>query len=71
MKIEIPAKVTFRPGPLDKSIARQIKGTGETPSQYLRRLVAEDCGRPVPPMTGYITTILRVNKERRKRSRVK
>jgi hypothetical protein len=46
----IQEKITFRPGLLAKPMSIKIKVTGETPSKYLRRLVAEDCGKPVPKM---------------------
>jgi hypothetical protein len=46
----LPAKISFRPGPLAGPMGRKLKATGETPSEYLRRLVAEDCGKPEPEM---------------------
>lgn len=47
----IPEKISFRPGPLAGPMGRKLKATGETPSEYLRRLVAEDTGKPEPEMS--------------------
>ena len=46
----LPEKISFRPGPLAGPMGRKLKATGETPSEYLRRLVAEDCDKPEPTM---------------------
>lgn len=46
----IPDRITFRPGPLAGAMDKRLSHTGETPSQYLRRLVAADLGKPVPDM---------------------
>ena len=46
----IPEKISFRPGLLAGPMGLKIKSTGETPSKYLRRLVAEDCGTNPPKM---------------------
>lgn len=40
--MKLPEKISFRPGPLAEPMGRKLKATGETPSHYLRRLVAED-----------------------------
>lgn len=43
-------RITFRPGPLAGALEKKLARTGETSSQYLRRLVAADLGKPVPDM---------------------
>ena len=48
--LKIPEKITFRLGPLAESVSRQLKKTGESPSSYLRRLVADDLGEAAPEM---------------------
>jgi len=47
-------------------MGRKLKASGETPSEYLRRLVAADCDKPEPKMDGHVKAIKRVNRERRK-----
>jgi hypothetical protein len=46
----LPEKISFRPGSLAGPMGRKLKATGETPSAYLRRLIAADCGKPEPAM---------------------
>ncbi len=46
----LPDKITFRPGSLAGPLAKRLQETGETPSDYLRRLISEDCGKPLPEM---------------------
>jgi hypothetical protein len=62
----IPEKISFRPGSLAGPMARKLDETGETPSVYVRRLIAEDCGRKPPAMDGHIVTIWAVNKRKAK-----
>ena len=61
----IPEKLTFRPGNLAGAMAKRLAKTGETPSQYLRRLIADDLGRKPPKMDGHIKAIEEVNKRRK------
>lgn len=60
----IPEKLTFRPGNLAGAMGRRLTETGESPSEYLRRLVAADCGEKPPKMDGHVKTIMAVNKRR-------
>lgn len=46
----LPEKLTFRLGTLAGVVAAKLKRTGETPSEYLRRLIATDCGVDPPEM---------------------
>jgi hypothetical protein len=64
----IPEKISFRPGSLAGPMARKLDETGETPSVYVRRLIAEDCGRKPPAMDGHIKTLRRVNRDKRRES---
>lgn len=64
----IPEKITFRPGNLAGAMAKKLDATGETPSVYVRRLIAEDCGRKPPAMDGHIKTLKRVNSRKRRES---
>jgi len=66
--MSIPERITFRPGPLAGAIAQRLKATGEKPSTYIRRLIAEDCGRKEPAMDGHVKTIKAVNKRRKTES---
>ena len=43
-------RITFRPGPLSGALSKRLSLTGETHSQYIRRLVAADLGVTVPDM---------------------
>lgn len=49
--MQLPEKISFRPGPLAGPMGKKLQSTGETPSQYLRRLVAEDCDTTPPQMS--------------------
>lgn len=54
-----PDRVDFRPGPLAEHMSRRmdelgVDGKPLTPSQYLRRLIAADCGVEVPEMRGNV-----------------
>jgi hypothetical protein len=64
----IPEKITFRPGNLAGAMGKKLDETGETPSVYVRRLIAEDCGRKPPAMDGHIKTLKRVNRDKRRES---
>ena len=61
---KLPDKLTFRPGNLAKPMGKRLAKTGETPSEYIRRLIADDLGRKPPRMDGHIKTINRVNREK-------
>jgi hypothetical protein len=65
----IPEKITFRPGNLAGAMGKKLDASGESPSDYVRRLIAEDLGRKPPAMDGHIKTIKRVNKSRARRPR--
>jgi len=62
----LPEKITFRPGSLAGPMSRKLEETQETPSEYLRRLVAEDCDRKPPKMDGHIKVLKEVNKRKKK-----
>ena len=66
--MSIPEKISFRPGPLAGAMARRLRATGENPSTYIRRLIAEDCGRKEPAMDGHVKAINAVNKRRKTES---
>ena len=53
----IPEKLTFRPGNLAGPMGDRITETGETPSAYLRRVVAADLGTETPEMRGNLATL--------------
>lgn len=44
----LPDKLSFRPAELAGSIEKKLKETGETPTEYIRRLIAADLGEQVP-----------------------
>ena len=48
--MSLPGKISFRPGTLAGPMAAKLAETFETPSEYLRRLVASDCGVECPKM---------------------
>jgi len=48
--MKLPEKLTFRPGKLAGPMSKKIKKTGETPSAYVRRLIAQDCCVDAPEM---------------------
>ena len=60
--MSMPEKLTFRPGNLAGPMVKRLAKTGETPSEYMRRLIADDLGRKPPKMDGHIKTIERVNR---------
>ena len=64
--MSLPDKITFRPGSLAAPMSRRLQETEEKPSEYIRRLIAEDCGKPAPKMDGHVKTIQKVNKAKRK-----
>lgn len=66
MASNLPEKITFRPGSLAGPMARKLDATGETPSNYVRRLIAEDCDRKPPKMDGHIKVLKEVNKRKKK-----
>jgi hypothetical protein len=47
---DVPERISFRTGSLKKAMGVRIEQTKETPSEYLRRLVAEDLGIEPPKM---------------------
>ena len=64
--MSLPEKITFRPGSLAGPMGRKLDETGETPSNYVRRLIAEDCDRKPPKMDGHIKVLKEVNKRKKK-----
>lgn len=50
MPSELPDRITFRPGSLAGPMAKKLLATGEGPSEYVRRLIAADCGVEPPEM---------------------
>ena len=48
-----PATMTIRLGKLRQAVEARIAKTGETASEYIRRLIADDCGIDVPTMRGH------------------
>ena len=66
--MSLPDKISFRPGSLAGPMARKLDETGETPSNYVRRLIAEDCDREPPKMDGHIKVLKEVNKRKKKAS---
>ena len=64
----IPEKITFRPGNLAGAMGEKLDASGESPSDYVRRLIAEDLGRKPPAMDGHIRTLKRVNRDKRRES---
>lgn len=64
----IPEKITFRPGNLAGAMGKKLDASGESPSDYVRRLIAEDLGRKPPAMNGHIKTLRRVNRRKRRES---
>ena len=53
----IPKKMTFRPGDLAGPMENRIKETQETPSKYVRRLIAADLGVKAPEMRGNVANL--------------
>lgn len=50
MTNNLPDRITFRPGSLAGPMAEKLTATGEGPSEYVRRLIAVDCGVEPPEM---------------------
>lgn len=48
--MNLPDRITFRPGSLAGPMAEKLAATGEGPSEYVRRLIATDCGVKPPDM---------------------
>ena len=65
----IPEKISFRPGNLAGPMAERIESTGETPSGYLRRVVAADLGIEPPDMRGNLSTLKQFMKPKKKGKR--
>ena len=42
--------ISFRPGTLAGAMQGRLDSTGESPSAYIRRLIAADCGVEAPEM---------------------
>lgn len=63
----LPDRITFRPGSLSGPLSSRLAETDETPSEYLRRIIAADLGRKPPKMDGHVQTINRVNERARKK----
>lgn len=53
----IPDKITFRLGDLAGPMSARIERTQETPSEYLRRVVAADLGVVPPEMRGQVANL--------------
>lgn len=67
----IPEKISFRPGNLAGPMGERITETGETPSAYLRRVVAADLGTETPEMRGNLATLRQFATPKRKPKRRK
>lgn len=65
----IPEKITFRPGNLAGPMGERITETGETPSAYLRRVVAADLGTETPEMRGNLATLKQFANPKKKRAK--
>ena len=65
----IPAKISFRPGDLAGPMGERIGETGETPSAYLRRVVAADLGADPPEMRGNLATLKQFASKRKPKRR--
>lgn len=48
--MELPDRISFRPGNLAGPMELKLAATSETPSEYIRRLIASDCGVDAPEM---------------------
>ena len=59
-------KLTFRPGDLAWALAKKLAATGETPSRYLRRIVAADLGQAEPEMRGQVANLKQYAKKKRR-----
>jgi hypothetical protein len=67
----IPEKISFRPGNLAGPMGERITDTGETPSAYMRRVVAADLGTETPEMRGNLATLKQFATPEKKTSRRK
>jgi len=66
----LPEKISFRPGDLAGPMAERIDATQETPSEYLRRVVAADLGVDAPAMRGNVAYLKQfANPKKRKPKR--
>jgi hypothetical protein len=61
-------KLTFRPGNLAGALAKRLAATGETPSRYLRRVVAADLGQKEPEMRGQVANLKQYAKKKRSKA---
>lgn len=48
--LELPDRITFRPGSLAGPMGKRLAETGQGPSEYVRGLIAADCGVEPPEM---------------------
>lgn len=62
----LPEKVTIRLGPLAAALAKRLAKTGETQSEYVRRVVATDLGVEPPAMPEGNPQIRKLHKRNRK-----
>jgi hypothetical protein len=67
----MPQKVTFLVGELEGPLAKRLEETGETPSRYLRRLVAADLGKKPPAMRGQVANLRQYAKKPKAKRRVR
>jgi hypothetical protein len=67
----IPQKISFRLGELAGPMAAKIAATEETPSEYIRRVVAADLGCDVPEMRGNVAYLKQFAKKKRSRKKRK
>lgn len=68
-KTDISDRTTLRWGSLLRPLKRRISQTGETVSAYVRRLVANDLGRPEPKFDGSGKGLKKYNRERKRKAR--
>lgn len=52
----LPDRITFRPGSLAGPMGKRLAETGQGPSEYVRGLIAADCGVEPPEMPGAEST---------------
>lgn len=67
----IPEKISFRPGDLAGPMAERIEATQETPSEYLRRVVAADLGVEAPEMRGNVAFLKQFAKPKKRKPKRK
>jgi hypothetical protein len=63
----MPQKITFLVGDMEAALASRLAATGETPSRYLRRIVAADLGRDPPEMRGQVANLRQYAAKRTKK----